>query len=486
MYTFLFFAVTNRLFVATIVPKGLSQTLTQVFDNVDQPKKGEWRPDGTYEPDDEPEISPKHDHTYPEYTYMGLPYGTLLLTKTAPRKQYSVRKPDINPSSYFKQKTKNNNPKNNNPKNNKKSKIQITPLSNPLNSAVCDLFLDPGHPSQNNNPCKNNPHSNNLSQTHTKLYQKAPEQVQVGERNSYLTSAQGYYSRKGLSGQELMSKILELNAQIANPLSETEVSKITYYPNFNNSNLSTLHASKSESLKSGPLRKYVIDTQQRMDFNVAWMDFRKTYKFVKTGNKKDIILPAEITILFKVLYPESKLMFKSDHALVCTIGRKLAYERFTWENEPNGMLIHDLRTAEVYAFLNQQEVVHAESNKSRITIRSKQLKTYGLDPNLIEFKTENSQNRGYEGYKIVVVHCDSKDNQLTLENLLYELYSLEGEHWNVDNKYFIVCVDKSSTVSSILNKLKDVERRNQWYFDRIKRQWHEAMLLSHPPDVDSV
>jgi hypothetical protein len=379
---------------------------------------------------------------------MGQPYGKLLLVKTAPRKEYSVRRPDINPSVYYKNKP-NTAPKAPNIQNS-------TPLSNPYNAPVCDLLAPITRKKQ------------------TKLYQKPPTQIKIGERNSYLTSAQGYYSRKGLSGQELKSQILKLNSQLSAPLSEQEVHSITYYPN---SSFSVLQNPTSESI-----RTYVIDTQKRLDFATAWSEFSKTYVIIKTNKPTDRILPAEITMLFKSLYPESKLMFKSDHALECTIGKRLAFDRFTWECDPDGMT-QGIYMTEAYLHLNKQEIIHAEVNKSRTVVRSKSLNTYGLDSDSIEFKTIDSQNRAYVGYKLVELKDMSMNsNTVTLECVIYELYSEEGSSWVGGNRYTGVCA-RTSIVLSILNKLDAIERRKDWALCKLRTQWEESVQITHPPEV---
>jgi len=432
------------------------------FDDADDAntriRNGEWRADGLYAQESVGGIISKHEQnkieiikaTFPTYSYMGLPYGQLLLTQKAPKKEYTVRRPDINPSSLH------------NPPRTSPATQNI-----PVQTTVLPKTASPTSVVQTNP---------------TMLNKIPPSKIQPGQRNNYLTSCKGFLSRLGHTEDYCAAKIAEINKCFSHPLPESEVKSITYYSNANP--CSQGHES----------RDYTVDAQYRMDINTAWKKFNERFIIFKSGNPNKILLPAEVTLLFKSHFPELKSMAKSDHALVCFVGRMLQFDRKTWENDPNGIGWENIEQSEAYSTLNPQEIIHAEVNQSRTVVRSKNLDTKGIDPDSIGFKTVSSKNRGYVGYEIVErsqLNEDSQDEHENLENknededvdtisltdLIFRLQALDGDQWIVNSKYLGRVSGGTEKVLTILAKYATVKRRQGDYSAKLRKQWDEAMLL---------
>ena len=433
-------------------------------------EKGEWRSDGLYDPKaikapETPEQKAAKlaaaKAKLPQYSYMGQPYGKLLLTRKAPKKEYTVRNPDINPN--------------------------ITTLLNHCHKpASCPVNSNPVPDTSVNSASGRNLPNLVAPSYHTKLYQIPVFEIQPGQRNSYLTSTKGFLSYSGLSNSQCAVKLLEINKKFSHPLPEEEVNRITYYPNSNLRILTNNSTSISDS-SSVPdsSREYTVDTQRQLDFTTAWNLWTKTKKrIIKTGNPNDVLSTIDIAYAFAEDHPEWEILFKSFHAFTCAIGRKFAFERYTWEDDPDGTEWRIILKNDAYLNLNPQEIRHAEINQTR-TVVKKESHVHSLDSDKVNVKTQDSYNRAYVGYKLVEV------DSMTLSELITLMVFLEGDRWNVTNKYVgdESCFDAVTTtpqphkVLSILMKCRTVDRRNEWYLAKLRKQWDESAILVYLPEL---
>jgi hypothetical protein len=181
-------------------------------------------------------------------------------------------------------------------------------------------------------------------------------------------------------------------------------------------------------------------------------------------------------------------MFKSFHALTCAIGKKFAFERYTWEDDPDGTEWRNRLNEDAYLNLNPHEIIHAEVNKTR-TVVQKDVHVHSLDSNKVNVKTQDSYNRAYVGYKLVDVET------VSLSELIDLLETLEGNQWNVTNKYVgdvsslsVVTGRDTHTnrVQTILMKCRTVDKRNEWYLSKLRKQWDESVLLTFLPELLAV
>ena len=432
-------------------------------DSCNNLERGEWRRDGLYGTKAvskaATENTAKHTPdklvatktTLPEYSYMGQPYGTLLLPKTAPKKEHTVRNPDINPNA-----------------------ATLVKCRHKQNSKTKHRSHVPAHVASVSFQDQNSGSS--------KLYKTSASQIHPGQRNTYLTSLKGFLSYSGHSASECAIKLYEANKQFPHPLSEQEVNSVTYYQNSRSLN-PKFYASPTQPLTP---REYTVDTQLRLDFATAWNSWTlKTKRIIKTGNPQDILETIDIAYAFAKDHPEWEFMFKSFHALTCAIGKRFAFERYTWEDDPDGTEWRNRINEDAYLNLNPQEIRHAEVNKTR-TVVQKSIHVHSLDSNKVNVKTQDSYNRAYVGYKLVDVESMSLSDLITL------LVFLEGDHWNVTNKYVgdVSCLagitstlPSRKKVLTILMKCRTVDRRNEWYLAKLRKQWDESVLLIYSPEL---
>jgi hypothetical protein len=235
------------------------------------------------------------------------------------------------------------------------------------------------------------------------------------------------------------------------------------------------------------IREFTVDTQLRLDFATAWNTWTlKKKRIIETGNPKDILQTISIVREFSKDYPECEFMFKSLHALECAVGKKFAFERFTWEDDPDGTEWRNRLNEDAYLNLNSQEIIHAEINKTRIVVHNKIRHDQVSITNKINVKTKVSYNRAYVGYKLVDIE------NISLSDLIFQLEASEGDKWHVTNKYVgdvaylcsLTGMSRSEQYSlTILMKCKTVDRRNEWYLAKLRKQWDESVLLAYMPEL---
>ena len=180
----------------------------------------------------------------------------------------------------------------------------------------------------------------------------------------------------------------------------------------------------------------------------------------------------DIAMKFIRVYPEWKHMFKSFHAFLCWIGIKFRFERFTWENSPDGT---EWRENPEYIGLHGHEIIESEINQNKAV-------TYTKDGMSGDGKKSISRacNISFEGYELIEIDSEYK----SLSELILEKAEKEGHVWKVNNKY-----DNTHTttlpeqVLTTLIKCDTVDHRNEWYLNKLREQWDEAVLINYCPEL---